>query len=229
VRLVLVTGDHAGTATAIARKVGIAGPGDRAVTGDSLASIAPESHQALTVVARVRPDQKLEVVAALQQAGDVVAMLGDGVNDAPALRRADIGVAACHGGTEVAKEAADLVLMDDDLTTVVTAVEEGRRIFANIRAFLMYAVSGGLAEVAVMLGGGLVGLAVPLLPGQILWINLLTHGMVGVAFGAEPADPEDMARPPRPAAASIFTPRSRLVLAVAAWLSRWPRWAWRRS
>jgi P-type Ca2+ transporter type 2C len=164
----------------------------------------------------VRPEQKVDIVEALQHEGDVVAMLGDGVNDAPAIRRADIGVAAGLGGTEVAKEAADLVLMDDDLATVVTAVEEGRRIFANIRAFLTYAVAGGLAEVGVMLGGPLAGLVLPLLPAQILWINLLTHGLVGVAFGAEPADPEDMRRPPRSPSESIFTRRSRASLIVAA-------------
>jgi Ca2+-transporting ATPase len=164
----------------------------------------------------VRPEQKVDVVEALQQEGDIVAMLGDGVNDAPALSRADIGVAAGLSGTEVAKQASDLVLMDDDLATVVAAVEEGRRIFANIRAFLTYAVAGGLAEVGVMLGGALVGLVLPLLPGQILWINLLTHGLVGVAFGAEPADPDEMRRPPRPPSESIFPVRSQRLLALAA-------------
>lgn len=215
-RLVLLTGDHPGTAAAIARRVGIITDGDEATAdGDTVGHLAPEERRRLSVVARVRPEQKVDIVEALQQEGDVVAMLGDGVNDAPALRRADIGVAAGLGGTEVAKEAADLVLMDDDLATVVAAVEEGRRIFANIRAFLTYAVAGGLAEVGVMLGGALVGLVLPLLPGQILWINLLTHGLVGVAFGAEPADPREMQRPPRPPSESIFTARSKLLLAVA--------------
>jgi Ca2+-transporting ATPase len=216
IRLVLVTGDHPGTATAIARRVGIADGSDRTANGESIGGLAPEARRRLSVVARVRPEQKVDIVEALQQEGDVVAMLGDGVNDAPAIRRADIGVAAGLGGTEVAKEAADLVLMDDDLATVVKAVEEGRRIFANIRAFLTYAVAGGLAEVGVMLGGPLVGLVLPLLPGQILWINLLTHGLVGVAFGAEPADPEEMRRPPRSPSESIFTRRSRVSLFVAA-------------
>ncbi|NPC44064.1 cation-translocating P-type ATPase C-terminal domain-containing protein [Nocardioides sp. zg-1230] len=170
------------------------------------------------MVARVAPEQKVHVVQWLQEAGEVVAMLGDGVNDAPALRRADIGVAAGLTGTGVAKEAADLVLADDELASVVAAVEEGRRIFANIRSFLLYAVSGGLAEVAVMVAGGLVGLAVPLLPGQILWINLLTHGMVGVAFGAEPLDPRQMAQPPRPPTEAVFTRPAlvRLVVVTAA-------------
>jgi P-type Ca2+ transporter type 2C len=216
IRLVLVTGDHPGTATAIARRVGIAHGTDLTADGESIVGLAPEARRRLSVVARVRPEQKVDIVEALQHEGDVVAMLGDGVNDAPAIRRADIGVAAGLGGTEVAKEAADLVLMDDDLATVVTAVEEGRRIFANIRAFLTYAVAGGLAEVGVMLGGPLAGLVLPLLPAQILWINLLTHGLVGVAFGAEPADPEDMRRPPRSPSESIFTRRSRASLIVAA-------------
>jgi P-type Ca2+ transporter type 2C len=213
VRLVLVTGDHPGTAEAVARRVGIAGPDDRAIEGAELE--AGGVHPSLTAIARVRPEQKVTVVRALQADDEVVAMLGDGVNDAPALRAADIGVAAGKGGTEVARQAADLVLMDDDLATVVAAVEEGRRIYTNVRAFLVYAISGGLAEVAVMLLGPLVGLALPLLPGQILWINLLTHGLTGVAFGAEPADPRDMARPPHARAESVFDVRARVLLVVA--------------
>lgn len=215
IRLVLVTGDHPRTAEAIARRVGIAQGDDQVVEGAELMAEGASAHRALTVIARVQPEQKVRVVEALQEQGEVVAMLGDGVNDAPALRRADIGVAAGLGGTEVAKEAADVVLMDDDLGTVVSAVREGRRIFANIRSFLTYAVSGGLAEVGVMMFGPAIGLALPLLPGQILWINLLTHGLTGVAFGAEPPDPEDMERPPRPPSESIFTSRSRVQLVVA--------------
>jgi Ca2+-transporting ATPase len=207
IRLVLVTGDHPGTARAIAARVGI-GVGDGVrTTGATVAE---------SVYARVRPEQKVEIVEALQGQGEVVAMLGDGVNDAPALRRADIGVAAGLGGTEVARQAADMVLLDDDLSTVVAAVEEGRRIYANIRAFLMYAVSGGLAEVAVMLDGPVVGIAQPLLAAQILWINLLTHGLTGVAFGSEPADPREMSRPPRPPTQSVFTPRFSTHLVIAS-------------
>lgn len=195
IRLLLVTGDHPGTAHALAERVGIRSDSDVEIDG------------AGPVFARVHPAEKLDIVAALQDRGEVVAMLGDGVNDAPALRRADIGVAAGRGGTEVARQAADLVLMDDDLNTVVAAVEEGRRVFANIRSFLLYAVSGGLAEVGVMLLGPAVGIADPLLPAQILWINLMTHGLTGVAFGAQPLDPAEMRRPPRPVAGSVFTPR----------------------
>jgi Ca2+-transporting ATPase len=216
IRLVLVTGDHAGTAEAVARRVGIARPGEPVVEGARLRDVPPQQRRGLTVVARVLPEQKVHVVEWLQEAGEVVAMLGDGVNDAPALRRADIGVAAGRTGSEVAKEAADLVLTDDELGSVVAAVEEGRRIYANIRAFLLYAVSGGLAEVGVMMAGSLVGLAVPLLPGQILWINLLTHGLVGVAFGSEPLDPKEMTRPPRPPSEPVFT---RPALLRLAWVT----------
>jgi Ca2+-transporting ATPase len=204
IRLLLVTGDHPGTARSIADRVGISAASDAQVDGRG------------PVFARVRPEQKVDIVEALQARGEVVAMLGDGVNDGPALRRADIGVAAGLGGTEVARQAADLVLMDDDLSTVVAAVEEGRRIFANIRSFLLYAVSGGLAEVGVMLLGPLVGIADPLLPAQILWINLLTHGLTGVAFGGQPVDPGEMEQPPRPVAGSLFTRRFLVLLAVAA-------------
>lgn len=202
VRLVLVTGDHPGTAETVARRVGIAGPEDHAVLGADLHGSA--AHEDLKVVARVRPEQKVDVVDALQADGHVVAMLGDGVNDAPALRSADIGVAAGRSGTEVAKEAADLVLLDDELATVVAAVQEGRRILANIGLFLVFALAGGFSEVGVMLLGPAIGLALPLLPAQILWINMLTHGLVGVAFGGQPPDPGQMRRPPRPVGASVL-------------------------
>ncbi|HET8560755.1 MAG TPA: cation-transporting P-type ATPase [Marmoricola sp.] len=204
IRLLLVTGDHPGTAHAVADRVGISAATDAEVDG-----VGP-------VFARVRPEQKVGIVESLQARGEVVAMLGDGVNDAPALRRADIGVAAGLGGTEVARQAADLVLMDDDLSTVVAAIEEGRRIFTNIRSFLLYAVSGGLAEVGVMLCGPLAGIADPLLPAQILWINLMTHGLTGVAFGAQPVDPAEMRQPPRPVSGAVFTRRFVTLLVLIA-------------
>jgi P-type Ca2+ transporter type 2C len=203
IRVLLVTGDHPATAQRIATDLGVWRAGDRVVRGDD----GPLDHGDLdrvAVFARTRPEQKLDIVAGLQRQGHVVAMTGDGVNDAPALRRADIGVAMGAGGTEVARQAADLVLADDNLGTVVAAVHEGRRVYDNIRRFLRYALSGGVAELLVMLAGPLVGLAVPLLPAQILWINLLTHGLPGVALGAEPASPHAMRRPPRSPQESVL-------------------------
>lgn len=191
IRLILITGDHPATAAAIAGEVGIWHPGMPVATGDR-PDLAHEVH----VFARTQPEQKLDIIAALQARGHVVAMTGDGVNDAPALRRADIGV-AMGGGTEVARQAADLVLVDDNLATVTAAVAEGRRVYDNIRRFLRYGLSGGMAEILVMLIGPAMGMAVPLLPGQILWINLLTHGLPGVALGAEPAEPDVLRRLPR--------------------------------
>ncbi|MFI6674246.1 cation-translocating P-type ATPase [Kribbella sp. NPDC050470] len=193
VGLLLITGDAPGTAQAVAGRIGL--HTDQVVTGADIdAGADPAGGR---VYARIRPEQKLDIVRAWEDAGHVVAMTGDGVNDAPALRRADIGVAMGKEGTEVARQAADLILTDDDLGTVAAAIEEGRRIYANVRTFLRYALSGGLAEVLVMLIGPLLGLATPLVPAQILWINLLTHGLPGVAIGAEPADPRAMRRGPR--------------------------------
>jgi P-type Ca2+ transporter type 2C len=201
IRLVLVTGDHPATAASIAGKLGILRAGDTVVRGDQG---PPAGNGRARVYARILPEQKLDIVAALQRAGHVVAMTGDGVNDAPALRRADIGVAMGASGTEVARQAADLVLTDDNLATVALAVGEGRRIYDNIRRFLRYALSGGTAELLIMLIGPFLGLAVPLLPAQILWVNLLTHGLPGVALGAEPASPGVMARPPRSPQESVL-------------------------
>jgi P-type Ca2+ transporter type 2C len=199
---VLITGDHPATARAIATELGIVRPGD-----DVVDMREPADKRRLArarVFARATPEQKLDLIEARRAAGDIVAMTGDGVNDGPALRRADIGVAMGRRGTEVARQAADLVLADDDLATVVAATEEGRRVYANIRRFLLYGLAGGAAEIAVMLAGPFVGLAVPLLPAQILWINLLTHGLPGVALGSEPAAPDLMRRPPRPPAESVL-------------------------
>ncbi|WP_245714918.1 cation-translocating P-type ATPase [Micromonospora inyonensis] len=201
VRLLLITGDHPATAAAIGGQLGLWRDGDPLVRGDD--DDLTDVHPAARVFARTQPDQKLDIIAGLQAAGHVVAMTGDGVNDAPALRRADIGI-AMGGGTEVARQASDLVLVDDNLTTVAAAIGEGRRIYDNIRRFLRYALSGGVAEVAVMLLGPLFGLPVPLLPAQILWINLLTHGLPGVALGAEPAGPGTLRRAPRSPQESVL-------------------------
>ncbi|MFF1492032.1 HAD-IC family P-type ATPase [Streptomyces sp. NPDC058304] len=173
---------------------------------------------AIRVFARTDPQQKLDIVHAWRARGAVTAMTGDGVNDGPALHQADIGVAMGARGTEVARQAADLVLTDDELATVVVAVEEGRRVYDNIRRFLVYAMAGGTAEILVMLSGPLLGLPLPLRAGQILWINLLTHGLTGVAMGAEPVAPEAMRRPPRPPGQHILAAgvwQRLLVLAAA--------------
>ncbi|MFC7549043.1 cation-translocating P-type ATPase [Plantactinospora sp. GCM10030261] len=199
VRLLLVTGDHPATATAIGGQLGLWRHGEPVAHGDTGIPAAEDAR----VYARVQPEQKLDIIAALQSRGHVVAMTGDGVNDAPALRKADIGV-AMGGGTEVARQAADLVLVDDNLGTVTAAIGEGRRIYDNIRRFLRYALAGGFAEIAVMLVGPFLGLPVPLLPAQILWINLLTHGLPGVALGAEPAEPDALRRGPRSPAESVL-------------------------
>lgn len=206
---VLITGDHPATARAVALRVGVLAPGQAhhegsVVTGPQVAAGRVPDLTSPRVFARTSPVQKLDIVQAWKDRGDVVAMTGDGVNDGPALHRADIGVAMGHRGTEVARQAADLVLADDDLATVVAAVQEGRRVYANIRRFLVFGLSGGAAEILVMLVGPFVGLVVPLVAAQILWINLLTHGLTGVAIGAEPASPLAMRRPPRPPAESVL-------------------------
>jgi Ca2+-transporting ATPase len=201
---VLITGDHVATARSIGERLGIIGPGDPVASGGQLTGAGRLDPTGVRVFARTTPEQKLDVIQAWRDAGQVVAMTGDGVNDGPALRRSDIGVAMGGRGTEVARQAADLVLADDDLATVVVAVEEGRRVYANVRRFLLYGLAGGTAEILVMLVGPLLGLALPLLPAQILWVNLMTHGMPGVALGAEPADPKNMHRPPRPPDQSVL-------------------------
>ncbi|WP_457030772.1 cation-translocating P-type ATPase [Kitasatospora sp. P5_F3] len=202
---VMITGDHPATAQAIADRIGLLEDGEgggraktEVVTGRELAAGAVPDLARVRVFARTDPQAKLDLVEAWRAGGAVTAMTGDGVNDGPALQRADIGVAMGRRGTEVARQAADLVLADDELATVVAAVEEGRRVYDNIRRFLLYALSGGAAEILVMLLGPFMGLAVPLRAGQILWINLLTHGLTGVAVGAEPVSARAMRRPPRP-------------------------------
>ena len=181
----LVTGDHPATAASVAALVGIEASAER-------------------VVARATPADKLALIQAWQEAGHVVAMTGDGVNDGPALRRADIGVAMGERGTEVARQSADLIISDNDLGTVVAAVEEGRRVYANIRRFLLYGLSGGASEILLMLLGPLFGTPLPLLPAQILWVNLLTHSFAGAALGTEPVETGTMSRPPRDPAEGVL-------------------------
>jgi P-type Ca2+ transporter type 2C len=205
VRIVMITGDHPGTAGAVGASVGILSEGGEIADGDAVARGEHAGRvESIDVYARTRPEQKVEIVDAWQAAGGVVAMTGDGVNDAPALRRADIGVAMGGRGTEVARQAADLVLVDDNLKTLLVAIGEGRRIHANIRTFLRYGLAGGLAEMLVILVAPLLGMPLPLTPAMILWVNLVTHGVPGVAFGAEPLDPVLMHQPSRSPSQSIL-------------------------
>jgi Ca2+-transporting ATPase len=201
---ILITGDHQATAGAIAAQVGIATAPDQVVDGRLIGPDDQEQLLRSPVVARATPEQKVAIIDARRAAGEIVAMTGDGVNDGPALRHSDIGVAMGRRGTEVARQAADLVLADDELSTMVTAISEGRRIYDNVRRFLLFGMSGGAAEIMVMLAGPFLGMALPLLPAQILWINLLTHGLTGVALGAEPPAEAVMRRPPRPPAESVL-------------------------
>jgi P-type Ca2+ transporter type 2C len=215
----MITGDHPRTAAVIAAELGIATDG-RSVTGAQLEGMSPEARertvQEVSVYARVNPEHKLRIVEALQRGGATVAMTGDGVNDAPALKMADIGVAMGITGTDVSREAADMVLADDNFASIVAAVEEGRAVYANIRKFLRYLLSTNVGEVMTMffgvlladlvgLTGGERGLVLPLLATQILWINLVTDGAPALALGVEPPDVDVMKRSPRPRSEGVIT------------------------
>jgi Ca2+-transporting ATPase len=205
---VMITGDHPLTARAIARRLGILDEGAEVLSGNELAALSfrelTERATRIRVYARVAPEQKLRIVEALQARGEVVAMTGDGVNDAPALKRADIGVAMGVQGTDAAKEAAAMILLDDNFATIVRAVAEGRRIYDNIRRFVRYALATNSAEVWTLFLAPLLGLPLPLLPLQILWINLVTDSLPGLALAAEPAEKDSMRRRPRSPRESLF-------------------------
>ncbi len=206
---VMITGDHPATARAIARRLGIVGDDDaRVLTGADLTRLDDQGLSAqvrqVRVYARVDPAQKIRIVEALQAHGEFVAMTGDGVNDAPALKRADIGVAMGKSGTDVAREASSLVLLDDNFASIVAAVREGRRIYDNIRKFVRYAMTGNSGEIWTIFLAPLLGLPIPLLPIHILWVNLVTDGLPGLALAAEPTERGVMRRPPRPPGESLF-------------------------
>ncbi len=209
IKPVMITGDHKGTAAAIAREVGIYKDGDMVLTGVELDTMSETSleriAQNVSVYARVSPRHKLMIVRALKKLGNVVAMTGDGVNDAPAIKEADIGVSMGITGTDVTKEASSMILMDDNFATIVSAVEEGRVIYNNIRKFIRYLLSCNIGEVLTMFVGMLIGLPIPLLPIQILWVNLVTDGLPAIALSLEPAEKDIMMIPPREPDESIFS------------------------
>jgi len=231
---VMITGDHPATALAIGRELGLADGADRAVTGREIAGMTDDALSAavgeIAVYARVTAEDKLRIVRAWQRRGEVVAMTGDGVNDAPAIREADIGIAMGKSGTFVTREAADMVLTDDDFASIVGAVEEGRGIYDNIQKFIHYLLACNAGEVLVMLVAALAGWPAPLAAIQILWLNLVTDGLPALALGLEPPEPDIMRRPPRPPQEAVIT-RSRgimilghgalvaAVMLVAFWIS----------
>jgi Ca2+-transporting ATPase len=207
IRPVMITGDHPLTAQYIAKELTIA-DNDQNLTGQALAQMSVQELKDvvgdISVYARVSPEHKLNIVEALQSKGEIVAMTGDGVNDAPALKKADIGVAMGITGTDVSKEAADMVLLDDNFATIVAAVKEGRVIYDNIRKFIKYTMTSNSGEIWVMLLAPFLGMPLPLLPLQILWINLVTDGLPGLALTIEPAERGTMRRPPYHPQENIF-------------------------
>jgi P-type Ca2+ transporter type 2C len=221
IRVIMVTGDHPATARTIAGELGLLSQGRHhnpgVLTGQEVNSLDDggllSALQETSVFARVSPEHKLRLVKVLKGQGEVVAMTGDGVNDAPALKRADIGVAMGITGTEVTKETAAMILADDNFASLVAAVEEGRAIFDNIKKYLIFLLSCNFAEILTLTAAILLGLPLPLVALQILWINLITDGLPALALGVDPKAPDIMDRPPRPPHEGVFT-RSVTVLLV---------------
>jgi P-type Ca2+ transporter type 2C len=209
IKTVMITGDHKKTAAAVAREIGILRGGALVVTGAELDTMSDEQLMRIApkaaVFARVSPAHKLRIVRAFKKSGNVVAMTGDGVNDAPAVKEADIGVSMGLTGTDVTKEASSVILLDDNFASMVAAVEEGRVIYGNIRKFIRYLLSCNIGEVLTMFVGMLMGLPVVLTPIQILWVNLVTDGLPAIALGLEPPDDDVMEQKPRGANESVFS------------------------
>jgi Ca2+-transporting ATPase len=221
IRVIMVTGDNPDTAAAIGRDLGFLAPGEKnppTLTGQDINALDDpgllQALQRVRVFARVSPEHKLRLVDLLQDRGEVVAMTGDGVNDAPALKRADIGVAMGVTGTEVTKETADMILADDNFASLVAAVEEGRAIFDNIKKYLIFLLSCNFSEILVLTSAILLGLPLPLLALQILSVNLITDGLPALSLGVDPKAPDIMTRPPRPPREGVFTAPVITLLAV---------------
>ncbi|MBR6241999.1 MAG: cation-translocating P-type ATPase [Ruminococcus sp.] len=207
VRTVMITGDHKKTAAAVAKKAGLL-RGGKVMTGDELNKISDAELDRIigkyTVFARVEPAHKLRIVRSFRRLGEIVTMTGDGVNDAPAVKEADVGVAMGITGTDVTRQAADVILLDDDLSTLVSAVEQGRCVYANIRKFVRYLLSCNIGEVLTMLGGIIMGMPIVLLPVQLLLVNLVTDGLPAIALGLEPPESDIMTKPPRKSGEGFF-------------------------
>jgi Ca2+-transporting ATPase len=220
IKVIMITGDNKDTALAVGKELGL--NGGRVLTGAELDEISDVELEKIvedvSIYARVSPEHKTRIVKSLKRRGHIVAMTGDGVNDAPALKNSDIGVAMGITGTDVAKEASDIVLVDDDFATIVAAVEEGRGIYDNIKKYLAYLLSCNIAEILVIFTAvGIIGLPLPLVAVQLLWVNLVTDGLPALALGVDPSDPDVMDRPPRNPNESVFTPSVKaLVVGVGA-------------
>ena len=208
VRVVMITGDHKLTATWVAKELGILKEGDLALTGSELDKLNDEEFativEKVSVYSRTAPEHKTRIVEALKKRGNIVAMTGDGINDAPALKKSDIGIAMGITGTDVTKEASDMILADDNFATIVAAVYEGRGIFENIRKYLTYLLSANIGEILIMAAAGLVALPLPLLAKHLLFVNLATDGLPALALGTDPPDPLIMEKPPRNPEEGIF-------------------------
>jgi Ca2+-transporting ATPase len=221
IRAVMITGDHPLTAGTVAREVGLL-DGGRVVSGRDLEAMSDADLErdvaSIVVYARVSPADKLRVVTAWQRRGEVTAMTGDGVNDAPALKKADVGIAMGIAGTDVSKEAAGMTLLDDNFATIVAAVEEGRIVFGNIKKYLMYLLSCNVGEIVLLAGSVIAGLPLPLTAVQILYVNLATDGLPALALAVDPPEPDLMWRKPRNPRVGIFTrPVVAMLLAAGLW------------